>query len=218
MAAATNQVLINSVQQAAKAAGVAATWATSGAALNVRDSFLYEMHVLLEIADLLAGAWKLDYVAGTGAKAHEFPKGPADKTGRPRFNLVNAGGGVDYQLCGGTRVTDSHNVGRAIDVSLQVGSAGDAPTNADLVRAYDAKYRSDPADQISHPEVSEFGKWIELFLLRGANPPIPALSHLDAHCVISNGAFSTEPDSVLTHLNIKEVQTFFPGNAGTARP
>ncbi len=105
---------------------------------------------------------------------------------------------------------------RAPDISFQTDTSPDNPDFNHLLLIWDAKYRKNKESRITHPEVSEFGRWLEVFKLRGVhNPPInlAKLSKLAANCLITNGNASTEPDIECKRLWMKEVANFHPNSS-----
>jgi len=124
-----------------------------------------------------------------------------------------------WQICAGTKVSDIENVDRAPDISFQKDGASDTPTYRDIEIIWDAKYRKNSMDRITHPELSAFAIWIDLLNLR--NPShirFNSLSSLAANCLITNGQVSTEPDRVLNKYRLKEVSSFYPGKTFGTRP
>ena len=221
MAYASDISLINRVQSSAQSMGVAAAW-SSGKAVNVKDDFLYEMYLLFRVIQALAVTYDIDYLPGTGANIHAFPKKPANKAGRPRFNIKErATGTLLFQLCAGTKAADLHGHLRGIDLSIQTANSPDDPQANDVLQLFDAKYKTDDSTQITHPEFSEFARWIELFNLRGrpnAGLAFGVLNDLNANCLVSNGEFSTELDVERLRVSIREVVAFHPNAAHRFRP
>jgi hypothetical protein len=222
MAYATDIALINSVQVSAQAMGVAASW-SSGTPVNVKDDFLYELYLLFRLIDALNANYDVEYIPGAGAKAHEFPKKPADKAGKPRFHVKDrTSQTVLFQLCAGTKAADRNGDERGLDLSIQTAASSDAPKAVDVLQIFDAKYRTDNAARITHPEFSAFAHWVELFDLRGmpnAGLMFGALNDLNANCLVTNGDPSTELDVECTRVSVREVSDFHPHTpAHSVRP
>lgn len=221
MAYANDSALIAAVQRSATLLGAAATW-SSGIPVNVSDDFLYEMYVLFRAVHDLIINYDVAYVAGVGPHTHVFPRKPANKAGRPRFDIKDKATHADlFQLCAGTNASDIHGHLRGLDISLQAATAPDAPGPADVLQIIDAKYRTNPNDRISHHEFSEMARWIELFQLRGAASPglaFPTCPELDANCLVTNGQFSTELDVECQRVSLSEIAEFHPSTAYHARP
>ncbi len=133
MAARRDRKLLEAARKCAKQLGSAATWAVSGKAVSVRDDFVYETYVFLRLLIALKRTYRLEYIEGSGNSKHAFPKSPARKAGRPRFNLVDRGTKkVLWQLCAGTKIGDISGDERAPDISLQNASASDSPQASDV--------------------------------------------------------------------------------------
>jgi hypothetical protein len=126
-----------------------------------------------------------------------------------------------FQLCAGTKISDIHGYPRAPDISVQDGNAPSTPSYTHVLLIWDAKHRKDPTDRITHHELSEVGRWIDLLDLHGAARTGLALHRLGVllgNCIISNGQFSTEPDAELARLDVKEVSGFHPKSRFAVRP
>jgi hypothetical protein len=213
MAYADRAALVQSVQTSAQQLGAAAAWA-SGASVSVRSDFLYEMYVLFRLVEALQTVgYTVRYVTGTPPTEHEFPKGPAKKAGRPRFEIADDSGDVRWQLCAGTKAQDLVGKRRGLDISLQVADASDDPTAVDVEMIWDAKFRTNPVDRITSHEFAELARWVELFGLRGVQPPAVDLGTLEemlGNCLVTNGRFSTEPIAELNRVSLREVESFAP--------
>jgi hypothetical protein len=180
------------------------------------------MYVLFCVIHDLTINYDIAYLPGLGAKQHVFPRKPADKAGRPRFDIKDkATHTVLCQLCPGTTASDIHGHPRGLDISIQDPAASDTPGPADVLQIIDAKYRTNANDRISHHEFSEFARWIELFLLRGAGSPgltFQAYPELNANCLVTNGQFSTEPVAECQRVSLSEIAGFHPATAHHSRP
>lgn len=221
MAIATDLNLINQVQISANKLGVASKWADTSQPVSVADDFLFEMYVLFELILSLQQNYIVTYLPGSQEQAHKFPQKPANKNGRPRFEIHHPTDGLICQVCAGTTVADIHGVERAPDISFQTDVSPDNPDFNHLLLIWDAKYRKDPNARITHPEVSEFGRWLEVFKLRGAPAPsinLAKLSKLAANCLITNGNASTEPALECERLWMKEVANFHPKSMFSVKP
>ena len=207
--------LIGKVRVAAKRLGVAAIWAKSGMPVDLPNDFIFELFVLFRLINDLQNVYSVKYETGFGPKAHQFPRKPSKKAGRPYFKLHSRSTNrLLWQICAGTKITDIVGIDRAPDVSFQKASAPESPTYRDIEMIWDAKYRTNSNERISHPEFSEFARLIELFELRKSrNPSISfsALKKMLANCLVTNGEASTEPDAERKRVNLKEVSSFSPG-------
>jgi hypothetical protein len=219
MAAPSDRKLLAAARKAAAALKVAARWAVSKRPVNVRDDFIYETYLYVRLLHAAGRTFRIVYVPGTGPTAHAFPRAPANKKARPRFELHDQRG-VRFQLCAGTKVRDMNGDERAPDVSLQVGRAGDLPIVGEVLAIWDAKYKGGQK-RISEHEFSTFARWLELLGLRtGAGAPIAlgTLRDLEGHCLVTNGHHSTELAAELKRTNVREIASFYPGRAHTRRP
>lgn len=221
MAYVQDAALISDVQTAAAKLGVASSWA-SGSPVLVKDDFLYELHLLFRLLSELSEYYNIDYLPGSGSKMHEFPRSPAAKAGRPRFNVLHkATKAVILQVCAGTKAEDSSGKERGLDVSFQSANATDSPVATDVLQIFDAKYRADPQSRISHLEFAGFSHWVELFTLRGgarAGLFLGRLSQLNDNCLVTNGQASTEENAECVRIGVREVTKFRPNNAVQSRP
>lgn len=213
--------LMREVKDAGAKLTKAAFWSTK-TPLDVENSFLLEMYLLFLLCDDLQANYTIQYVKGTPPKEHTFPQGPANKVGWPKFVVKDASSGkILFQICAGTRASDIHGTNHAMDVSIQVGTAGDSPGPDDILQIFDAKYRSKATDRISKHEFSEFVRWVELFKLRGAGTAgllFEAQTGLDANCLVTNGESSTEPDDECNRTSVREVTNFHPSETPNYRP
>lgn len=221
MATPTDISLIDDVRHSANRLGIAANWANTTQPLSIEDDFLYELFVLFRLITSLQKEYVVKYIPGDGENAHCFPKKPANKNGRPRFDIYTVDGKRICQICAGTKIKDIHGTPHTPDISFQTGNASDEPGYNDLILIWDAKYRKDNTSRISNSEVAVFGRWLELFDLRGKSPfhiNLDNLSQLFGNCLISNGDFSTEPDIERKRLWLKEVSQFHPNTPYSIRP
>lgn len=221
MAYASDSALITSVRRSASKLSLAAKWA-NGPSLNVTDDFLYELYLLFQVLNALRAAYEIEYLPGSGYKEHQFPKKPAPKAGRPRFNLKEKGTGrLLYQICAGTTAADMNGHKRGLDLSIQLDTASDDPVAGDVLQIFDAKYRTKNTARITHHEFSEFVHWVELFQLRGRAVPgldFGYLSDLNGNCLVTNGIESTELDVERLRTNLREVIQFHPTTTHAKKP
>ncbi len=221
MATAIDANLIARVQDSAKKLGVAATWAKTGHPVSVEDDFLYEMYILFELISALQHKYTVKYYSGSGDFLHMFPRKPANKKNRPRFEVYDSKNNRILQVCAGTKIKDIHDCQHSPDISVQDGSSSDDPNFTNIVFIWDAKFRKDCASRISNSEVSVFGRWLELFNLRGKSIDLVELHdlhQLHGNCLITNGDFSTELDVERKRLSIKEVSNFYPKMTFNVKP
>ena len=221
MAYAQDRALIKDIQTAAANLNIASRWA-SGKPVQVKDDFLFEMHLLFRVVGELSTNHSIEYVSGDGGKMHEFPRAPADKAGRPRFNIKNANTGkIQCQVCAGTKAKDRSGKERGLDLSIQTADASDKPGVQEVLQILDAKYRPDSTRRITHPEFASFAHWVESFELRTTETTgldFGVLQDLDANCLVTNGKFSTEKDKERAHVNVREIARFYPTTKHERRP
>ena len=163
----------------------------------------------------------VEYEPGSGHTKNVFPQAPADKAGRPKFVIRDRETGkVAFQICAGTKANDMHGHGRGLDLSIQLANASDSPTVHDVLQIFDAKYRGCSSDCITHPEFSEFARWVELFNLREktAGLRFDELKDFDANCLVTNGKPSTELDAERLRTSVTEIFQFHPGMPHDKRP
>ena len=221
MAYAQDLTLINDVQIAASRLGVASRW-SSGTPVQVEDDFLFEMHLLFRVLTALEANYSVTYVPGTGSTTHEFPKKPASKAGKPRFNVKDKNNGSRcFQICAGTTARDESGRPRGLDLSIQDANAPDDPDYQHVLQIFDAKYRKNSNDRITHAEFAAFAHWVETFGLRNtpsAGLNLGTLNDLDANCLVTNGRHSTETDNECQRVTIKEIARFYPNVNHQSRP
>ena len=214
MAYSDDRKLMLRTKRAARALGIAATWVNSGQPVNISTDFIYELYILFELILQLSRFYKIKYNPGVGKNQHCFPKKPANKAGRPNFEVYSRHTrSLIWQICAGTKIVDKVNMKRAPDISFQKGSASDLPTFDDVELIWDAKYKSDSNTRITHKEISEFARWIDTLELRMtviANLQLSQFHRMTANCLITNGKESTEPNAERIRCNLKEVMKFFP--------
>ena len=166
--------------------------------------------------------YEVIYNPGVGVKAHKFPRKPAKKNGRPKFKIYSKDKSKRlYQLCSGTKIKDIVSMDRAPDISLQDADSSDEPTHEEVKIIWDAKYRADDSDRITHPEVSEFARMIDLLKVKNIvtiNLKLRKYQNLIANCLITNGRASTEPNQERVRLDLKEVANFYPEKSFTVFP
>ncbi len=222
MASSNDVTLVERTRSAASALGLAASWSGNRRAFDLADDFIYELYILFSLILDLSSYYDVDYKEGTGDNKNRFPQKPANKAGRPRFDIRSRqNGNLLWQVCAGTKITDNQSVERAPDISFQKGSASNTPTHNDVEMIWDAKYRKNPEDRITHSEVAAFILWIDLLNLKNSPKPSLQLNRLRemvANCLITNGRESTEPDGVLNRYDLKEVCSFYPGETPETRP
>ena len=202
----------------------AAVWPNTGDVFEVKDDGVYELYCLARLVEALLGAgdYELRYVAGTGALRNIFAKAPANKTGRPRFDVVsNATGATLFQICHGTAIRDVDGVSRHPDISFQKGNATDDPDFSEVVMIWDAKFRVAETRRLTHSEVSYFILWAET--LQTTNVPdntvlLGALQGLHGNTLITNGRFSTETNDLLQRKDVQECEGFWGTSNGNVRP
>ena len=222
MAYSNDRRLIRQVKKSATALGNAALWANSGRPIHMSDDFIFELYILFELILDLKLSYKVVYNPGMGSNQNQFPRKPANKAGRPKFEIYSKEENkLLWQICSGTKITDIVNKERTPDISIQRGNASDTPTHNDVEIIWDAKFRNKNTDRITHSEFSAFVHWIDLFKLKTSSKPtirLISFKNMVANCLITNGRKSTEPDSECNRQGLKEVVNFFPGAQFSVRP
>ena len=206
--------LVLRVRQAARKLSIASKWIDSGENFKIEDSFIYEMYVLFCLIEDLARNYQIEYDAGMGEKAHEFPRAPAKKQGRPKFIIKEKKKGeIVFQICAGTKVKDKYHRFRAPDISFQKAKTGDNPDFRNLALVWDAKYKIDNRKRISDSEFAKFSRLILMFKLQLSSAPIiklDSLNGMEGNCLVTNGRQTTESDKARKSEHIKEVCRFYP--------
>jgi hypothetical protein len=221
MAIATDRELISRTKESARALNVAARWVNSNRPLRLSDDFLFELFVLFELILDLKKQYRIKYLEGKGNKINQFPRSPALKQDRPRFEVYDTNGNILWQICPGTKISDIHGRERAPDISFQIATSPDNPQYKHVILIWDAKYRTNSDHRITDAELSEFARMIEVFLLRKSPKPsiqFSKLANLQAHCLFTNGLDTTEPDAERNRLDLKEVYHFYPDQTFVVRP
>jgi len=223
MAIARDRILIDSIRNSARTLGIASTWVNSRRPLQLEEDFVYELYVMFEFVNDLRNTYGVRYHPGSGNKRHQFPRKPAQKRGRPKFYIIDRrNNNTLWQLCAGTKITDIVQVMRAPDISVQKHNASDDPIYSDVVMIWDAKYRSNNMNRITHHEFSDFSRLIELFRLRRrsilGSMNIITLRGMVANCIVTNGQESTEPVAECLRVSLKEVTSFYPGILFNIKP
>jgi hypothetical protein len=181
----------------------------------METDFVFELYVLFEFVIYISNNYDVFYDPGVGPKKHKFPRKPAQKVGRPKFEIYSKNKTkILYQLCSGTKIKDIVNMHRAPDISIQNANSSDVPTHKDVELIWDAKYRADDSSRITHSELSEFARIIDLLEVKN-NVTIELnmgkYQNLIENCLITNGRESTEPNQERVRLDLKEVVNFYPG-------
>lgn len=222
MATAHDKNLINQVRKSAALLRIAGSWVNSGLPLNLEDDFVFELYVLFRLIIDLGNTYEVKYDPGIGNKMNKFPQKPANKQGRPKFEVYRKSDGVLlWQICTGTKIADIHGKKRAPDISFQSAQASDTPSYSQIELIWDAKYRKNSGDAITDHEFSSFARWLEVMKLRNKTKPainLNALSNLVGNCLLTNGAQCTEPDVECQRADLKEVTSFYPGKMFSVRP
>ena len=87
MASQNDVTLIRRTRSAANALGLASTWSGNAQPVDLAVDFIYELYVLFKAVLDLMGTYRVDYQAGAGSNRNKFPQKPANKAGRPKFNI-----------------------------------------------------------------------------------------------------------------------------------
>lgn len=218
MAYSDAKKLIDRTRAAAGSLGIAATWVNSRQPINMSTDFVYELYILFNLILDLSKSYNIKYIPGNGNKRHMFPKKPANKSGRPKFEVYSktTPPTLMWQICSGTKVGDIVGMERAPDISFQKNNASDLPTADDVELIWDGKFRTDNDDRITHQELAEFARWLALLeIYKKLKPNIIMVKYFKmvANCLITNGNESTEPNAERDRLDLKEVANYYPGEA-----
>jgi hypothetical protein len=182
-----------------------------------RASKLLELQALYELSIWLSHhGWE---VSLAGHHPPRFVNRPLPKESASYFVITKAGRA--YQLVHGTQINDQHGRPRAPDISLQKGSATNAPGVGDVIAIWDMKLRGDlgssPAKRITDGELSRFlilMDWLEVPGVAGSATPLcefpPAF---EVSGLITNGRAPYEPVHVLCFEGISVTEHF--ANAST---
>lgn len=179
-------------------------------------SFLFEMTVLLALLSWLrANDWMI--VAERRDGRIRLVRAPAAKATGSVFRICK--GALSFQITQGTEITDKYQKTRAPDICLQVGSASDHPTHADVLAMWDAKLRGDSGEPAEERISSgEFWAFVGMHSQLGA--PLPGGDLLGSWppafgvcALISNGRRPTEPAQVLLDNHVSVVELFESENS-----
>ena len=172
--------LLAGVRTSAKKLGVAAAWAHSRRPVRVKEDFLYEIYVLFRLVEALSSQYGVHYFPGIGKTKHAFPRKPAKKAGRPRFNIKDQTSGQSlWQLCAGTKIGDLDGNEHGVDLSLQsADSPEDGPDHSHVLIAWECKYKEEDTKRITKSEYLAFATWIEMLVLKAG--PKALLCRLEA--------------------------------------
>ncbi len=222
MATVRDKILVDQLRKSAKTLRRAASWAKSGLPLKLSDDFIFELYLLFELMIDLQKTYDVKYEPGKGNLTNQFPRKPANKTGRPKFEVYRKlDGSLLWQICAGTKIADINGDKRSPDISFQNANAPDEPCFKDIELIWDAKYRHDPNETIAHPELSAFAHWLEVLQLRNKTKPtiiLHTLAQFVGNCLVTNGRECSEMDVECKRLDLKEVTSFYPGKIFSVRP
>lgn len=179
------------------------------------DNYIYEFYCYIRIVEDLRINYRIEFVPGEGKFEYKFPQAAAVKKGKPRFHAFK-NGNLQFQICAGTKISceiDSEE--NHPDISFQIATASEEPTQEDLILIMDAKYKEDNNSRLPKDEVYKFGQIVDLFDLRKVSSMIIEFSmykEFNKNCLITNGkSYSNASDSrLLSRLHIKEIERFFP--------
>jgi len=87
MATAHDKRIIAQARMSARSLKVAASWVNSSLPLQLSDDFLFELYILFELILDLKHQYKIRYNSGKDNNKHNFPRKPAKKKTRPRFEV-----------------------------------------------------------------------------------------------------------------------------------
>lgn len=184
---------------------------------EAEKDYIYEFYCYLSIIVDLKANYELAFVEGIGDFQFNFPRKAALKKGKPRFHASEEGK-LAFQICAGTKIKcDYERENNHPDISFQLPTSTDDPTERDLIIIMDAKFSEDADARLSKTEFYKFGGITDVFDLRGT-PKVPIkfnkLTELMGNCLITNAkAYADKSDLKLSkRWAIKEVEHFFPGN------
>lgn len=180
------------------------------------ENYLYEFYCYIRIIADLRKNYKIQFVPGLGAFKFKFPQAASLKKGKPRFHAFE-NGQIQFQICAGTKIDciidseDNHP-----DISFQIGSASEEPTEKDLICIMDAKYIESANSSLPKEQVYKFGIIIDLFELKKQTDKsikFSTLVDLQGNCLLTNSlGYSNNQDTrFLKRYMIKEVENFAPG-------
>lgn len=214
--------LLSSIGSSSKKLEKASVWKSSKLKVSGEDSFIYEIYCLFRIVVDLLSNYDIRFVQGAAGKEFLFPKGPAQKQGWPRFQLLKrTNPALQWQLCHGTAIEDIHGHERYPDISLQEGDSPEQPNFSHVHLICDAKFQRDGKSEITGSEFARFGQFVAVLGVQGAqtvNLSFNSLTNLLGNCLLTNGSVSTEKDGERNRQFIKEVQQFFPKARYSVKP
>lgn len=178
------------------------------------DCYIYEFYCYISIIVDLKNNYEIRFKAGSGPNKYKFPQAAANKVGKPMF-LACKNNKIEFQICAGTKIDgiiDSE--ANHPDISFQLPTASDKPTQKDLIIIMDAKFK-EQGGSLPKTEVYKFGMILDLFELRN-EPKVQILfrnhTSFSANCLITNGkAYSNSSNvQLLQKYNMKEIENYYP--------
>jgi len=184
---------------------------------SAADNYIYEFYCYIKIVEDLRVNYTIKFIEGEGIFKYKFPQAAALKRGKPRFHALQ-NETLQFQICAGTKINceiDSEE--NHPDISFQIPSASDDPTQNELIFIMDAKYKENENSKLPKDEIYKFGQIVDLFDLR--KTPLVEIQFsryqsLKGNCLITNAfSYSDPSDSrLLQKLWIKEVERFSPSS------
>ncbi|MFD2556048.1 hypothetical protein [Sphingobacterium tabacisoli] len=179
------------------------------------DDYIYEFYCYLCIIVDLKKNYSIQFIKGEGNFEYNFPRKAAKKKGKPRFHAFENDELV-FQICAGTMIKcEFEREKNHPDISFQIPSAKEDPSEEDLIIIMDAKFTEAVNSKLSKSEFYKFGGITDVFNLRNSpiiNINFDKLKDMFANCLITNGrAYSDANNTKLSkRWAIKEVENFSP--------
>ena len=179
------------------------------------NDYIYEFYCYLCIIADLKDSYKIEFIKGTGNYEFNFPRKAAKKKGKPRFHAFDKNI-LAFQICTGTMIKcDFDREKNHPDISFQMPTATEDPTEKDLIIIMDAKFTEHANSRLSKSEFYKFGGIVDVFDLRGT-PKVQInfnkFKDMFGNCLITNArAYADIKDLKLSKKwAIKEVENFSP--------
>jgi hypothetical protein len=221
--------LLEKINQYVKKLAEASVWSGSKESIpfvseldeETSQFYIYEFYCYIRIVEDLKNVeeYQLEYIPGSGEFLHKFPKAPADKKGKPRFNVLNKNEELICHVCAGTKVKGYGGVNFHPDISFQNGKEeeGEDPDYKHLIMIHDAKFQQKPGSTLRKDEVFKFAEIVRIYDLnlnnnsRSINVKFNKLKGLEGNCLLTNVKGHPQIAVYLKSVGIKEVVEFCEG-------
>src|SRR5690606_34825924 len=108
--------------------------------LQSSNDYIYEFYCYLRVVIDLQANYKIEFIEGSGDFQFNFPRKAASKKGKPRFHAFE-NGKLAFQICAGTMINCEYDREKNHpDISFQLPTASENPTEDDLIIIMDAKF------------------------------------------------------------------------------